>query len=105
MDAYFSNRCSDDELEELAMKDATIKQVLAYEKYFRDNPDERRKYEQREKAILDYNSDIAEARADGAVKLIEMVMKGEGISFTEAMERMHIPAAEQEKYRQYLDLT
>ena len=43
--------------------------------------------------------------ADGAVKLIEMVMKGEGISFTEAMERMHIPAAEQEKYRQYLDLT
>ena len=103
--AYFSNRCSDDELEELAMKDATIKQVLAYEKYFRDNPDERRKYEQREKAILDYNSDIAEARADGAVKLIEMVMKGEGISFTEAMERMHIPAAEQEKYRQYLDLT
>ena len=107
--AYFSNQCSEGELEELAMKDATIKQVLAYEKYFKDNPEERRKYEQREKAVLDYNSDIAEARAEGEargavkgmVQAIQFFMAGKGISFSEAMEEMHIPKEKRSEYLQY----
>ena len=107
--AYFSNQCSEGELEELAMKDATIKQVLAYEKYFKDNPEERRKYEQREKAVLDYNSDIAEARAEGEargavkgmVQAIQFFMAGKGISFSEAMEEMHIPEDKRREYLQY----
>lgn len=63
--AYFSNRCTEEELEKMAAKDRTIKQVLEYEAYFRDNPEERRKYELREKAILDYNSDMQENRELG----------------------------------------
>lgn len=96
------------------MKDATIKQVLAYEKYFKDNPEERRRYEQREKAILDYNSDIAEAHdagflqgeekgiQKGTLKMIRLVMDSWGITFPEAMDKMNIPQQEREVYRELL---
>ncbi len=100
--AYFSNRCSEKELEELAMKDATIKQVLAYEKYFRDNPEERRKYEQRQKAILDYNSDMAAAEARGKVEMIRLFMDSMGMSFSDIMKKMKIPPTEQDEYRKLI---
>ena len=100
--AYFSNRCSEKELEELAMKDETIKQVLAYEKYFRDNPAERRKYEQRQKAILDYNSDIAEAKEETNLKAIRNMMKNMHMSAGEAMTAIGIPREEQKRYEEYI---
>ena len=49
----------------MAVKDKTIQKVLEYETYFKDNPEERRKYELREKAIRDYNSDMQENRELG----------------------------------------
>ena len=63
--AYFSNRCTEKEMETMAVKDKTIQKVLEYETYFKDNPEERRKYELREKAIRDYNSDMQENRELG----------------------------------------
>ena len=49
----------------MAVKDKTIQKVLEYETYFKDNPEERRKYELREKAIRDYHSDMQENRELG----------------------------------------
>lgn len=51
--AYFSNKCTDKELEELIMINPSLKEVVSYEKYFNSNDELRRQYQKREDAILD----------------------------------------------------
>ena len=51
--AYFSNKCTDKELEELIMINPSLKEVVSYEKYFNSNDELRMQYQKREDAILD----------------------------------------------------
>ena len=62
--AYFSN-CSAEETEELAMSDPIMKEVVNAEMAFTEDEIMRRQYTQREKALRDYRSDMAEARREG----------------------------------------
>ena len=63
--AYFSNKLTEKEMEELAMSEAAIQEALHAESLFMQSDIERRKYEQREKAIRDYESDMHSSREDG----------------------------------------
>ena len=65
--AYFSN-CSAEETEELAMSDPIMKEVVNAEMAFTEDEIMRRQYAQREKALRDYRSDMAEARREGEQK-------------------------------------
>ena len=51
--ALFSNRCTDEELEEIAMSEPAIKKALEYQNYFMHDEKLRYKYELQEKAIRD----------------------------------------------------
>lgn len=67
--ALFSNKCTDEELEEIAMSEPAIKKALEYQAYFMHDEKLRYKYELQEKAIRDYNSGMLaakeEAKAEG----------------------------------------
>lgn len=65
--AYFSN-CSAEETEELAMSDPVMKEVVNAEMAFTEDEIMRRQYAQREKALRDYRSDMAEARREGILE-------------------------------------
>lgn len=54
--AYFSNQCSDEEREVLAMSEPAIKEAMKCEMYFTQDEKLRRKYEIQEKARRDYLS-------------------------------------------------
>lgn len=54
--AYFSNQCSDEEREVLAMSEPAIKEAMKSEMYFTQDEKLRRKYEIQEKARRDYIS-------------------------------------------------
>ena len=54
--AYFSNQCSDEEREVLAMSEPAIKEAMKCEMYFTQDENLRRKYEIQEKARRDYLS-------------------------------------------------
>ena len=54
--AYFSNQCSDEEREVLAMSEPAIKEAMKCEMYFTKNEKLRRQYEIQEKARRDYIS-------------------------------------------------
>ena len=57
--AYFSNQCSDEEREVLAMSEPAIKEAMKCEMYFTQDEKLRRKYEIQEKARRDYISMMA----------------------------------------------
>lgn len=67
--AYFANQLDDNEKEELSMSDTAIKNAMQAARVFLNNTEERRRYINREMAIMDYNSDheaaIAQGRAEG----------------------------------------
>ena len=60
--ALFSNKCTDEELEEIAMSEPAIKKALDYQNYFMHDKKLRYKYELQEKAIRDYNSSMLAIR-------------------------------------------
>lgn len=60
----FSNKCTDEELEEIAMSEPAIKKALEYQAYFMHDAKLRHKYELQEKAIRDYNSSMLAAREE-----------------------------------------
>jgi len=76
--AYFSNKLSKQEREELAMSEAAIKDAYDATKVFLMNPAERHAYINRQMAIMDYNSDVAyardEGRAEGMAELVRCLM-------------------------------
>ncbi|WP_300624063.1 hypothetical protein [uncultured Megasphaera sp.] len=49
----------------MSIREETLQLMKAYDGYFQQYPEERRKYELREKAIRDYNSDMQENRELG----------------------------------------
>ncbi|WP_300624062.1 hypothetical protein [uncultured Megasphaera sp.] len=49
----------------MSIRKETLQLMKAYEGYFQQYPEERRKYELREKAIRDYHSDMQENRELG----------------------------------------
>jgi len=76
--AYFANNLNEKEMEVLAMKEPVIREVLKAESYFTQDEINRRKYEQREKAIRDHYSFIAGALEEGLEKgRAEGEVKGE----------------------------
>lgn len=95
--ALFSNKCTDEELEEIAMSEPSIKKALEYQNYFMHDEKLRYKYELQEKAIRDYNSSMRASKQEGIqenkiqnainfLKLgidIETVAKGVNLSIEE----------------------
>lgn len=63
--AYFANQLSDREREELAMSETAIKEAMYAARQFMNDTAERRRYVNREMAILDYNSGMRSAREQG----------------------------------------
>jgi len=63
--AYFSNKLDERETEELAMSESAISEAIQAEQIFMQSDVERWQYEQREKALRDYLSEIRATRAEG----------------------------------------
>jgi len=66
--AYFSNKLTKKEMEAIAVNNPVMQEVLKAESYFTQDEINRRKYEQREKAIRDHYSFIAGALEEGFEK-------------------------------------
>ena len=112
--AYFSNKLNEKETEELAMSEAAIREAIQAEHVFMQSDVERWQYEQREKALRDYLSDMrgeraagrtegrAEGRAEGAEQAIlqslRHLMSDLSLSAERAMEVLHIPEDERGRY-------
>lgn len=63
--AYFSNKCTDEQREVIAMSEPAIQKALEFENYFTQDELLRRQYDIQEKAIRDYNSGISSAIEQG----------------------------------------
>lgn len=98
--AYFSNRLNPEEMEELAMSEAAIQDALHAESIFMQDDIERRKYEQREKAIRDYASDMNSSREEGreeGLKATALEMLKDGVSLDKIRKYTHLPESVLEK--------
>ncbi len=69
--AYFSNKLTKKEMEEIVLNNPVMQEVLKAESYFTQDEINRRKYEQREKAIRDHYSFLAGALEEGMEKGLE----------------------------------
>ena len=75
--ALFSNRCTDEELEEIAMSEPSIKKALEYQNYFMHDEKLRYKYELQEKAIRDYYSYMTASKQEGIQEGIQKGIQSE----------------------------
>ena len=112
--AYFSNKLNEQETEELAMSEAAISEAIQAEQIFMQSDVERWQYEQREKALRDYISELnatrregrAEGRAEGVeetrLQSIHHLMNELSLTPERAMEVLHIAPAERAHYLQLL---
>ena len=108
--AYFSNKLNERETEELAMSEAAISEAIQAEQIFMQSDVERWQYEQREKALRDYLSEIRATRAEGRVEgateatlhNLRNLMHELSLSPERAMDILHIPAADRPHYLQLL---
>lgn len=66
--AYFANKLTDLEREELAMSEPAIKEAMEAEKLFLCNPDEYLRYVNRQMAIMDYRSSLQAAAEEGEAR-------------------------------------
>ena len=82
--ALFSNRCTDEELEEIAMSEPSIKKALEYQNYFMHDEKLRYKYELQEKAIRDYNSSMRASKQEGIREGIQSERKTIAINLLKA---------------------
>ena len=82
--ALFSNRCTDEELEEIAMSEPSIKKALEYQNYFMHDEKLRYKYELQEKAIRDYNSSMRASKQEGIQEGIQSERKTIAINLLKA---------------------
>ena len=82
--ALFSNRCTDEELEEIAMSEPSIKKALEYQDYFMHDEKLRYKYELQEKAIRDYNSSMRASKQEGIQEGIQSERKTIAINLLKA---------------------
>ena len=87
--AYFSNKLSKQQKEELAMSEAAIKDAYDATKVFLMNPTERHAYINRQMAIMDYNTNVADAREEGLKEgLRKGIEKGREDGLKEGQDRM-----------------
>ena len=63
--AYFANRLTSEEKEELAMSEPAIREAMEAEKIFMSNPDDYLRYVNRQMALMDYRSGLQAATEDG----------------------------------------
>ena len=63
--AYFANRLTNEEREELAMNEPAIREAMEAEKIFMCNPDEYLRYVNRQMALMDYQSGLQAAELEG----------------------------------------
>ena len=82
--ALFSNKCTDEELEEIAMNEPAIKKDLEYQTYFMHDEKLRYKYELQEKAIRDYNSSMLASKQEGIKEGIQSERKTIAINLLKA---------------------
>ena len=82
--ALFSNRCTDEELEEIAMSEPAIKKALEYQTYFMHDEKLSYKYELQEKAIRDYNSSMLASKQEGIKEGIQSERKTIAINLLKA---------------------
>ena len=109
--AYFSNKLSEEEMEELAMSETAIREAIQAEHVFMQDEIERWQYEQREKAVRDYISGLDASWQEGmergmeqaTVKNLENLMRQMDLSPQQAMEALRIPPTERKKYQLLLD--
>ena len=109
--AYFSNKLSEEEMEELAMSETAIREAIQAEHVFMQDEIERWQYEQREKAVRDYISGLDASWQEGmergmeqaTVKNLENLMRQMDLSPQQAMEALRIPPTERKKYQHLLD--
>ena len=113
--AYFSNKLSEEEMEELAMSETAIREAMQAEHVFMQDEIERWQYEQREKAVRDYISGLDASWQEGmeeglergmeqaTVKNLENLMRQMDLSPQQAMEALRIPPTERKKYQLLLD--
>ncbi|MGN0949327.1 MAG: hypothetical protein ACI4OH_01080 [Mitsuokella sp.] len=99
--AYFANQLTKEERRELAMKDEKIKDALDATQVFLSDKEERRRYINREMAIMDRRSELASVRDETMLENIRNFVAGTGWSVERVMDMLKIP--EQERPR-YLDL-
>ena len=109
--AYFSNKLSEEEMEELAMSETAIREAIQAEHVFMQDEIERWQYEQREKAVRDYISGLDASWQEGmergmeqaTVKNLQNLMRQMDLSSQQAMEALRIPPTERKKYQHLLD--
>lgn len=109
--AYFSNKLSEEEMEELAMSETAIREAMQAEHVFMQDEIERWQYEQREKAVRDYISGLDASWQEGmergmeqaTVKNLQNLMRQMDLSPQQAMEALRIPPTERKKYQHLLD--
>ena len=113
--AYFSNKLSEEEMEELAMSETAIRDAMQAEHIFMQDEIERWQYEQREKAVRDYISGLDASWQEGmeeglergmeqaTVKNLQNLMRQMDLSPQQAMEALRIPPTERKKYQHLLD--
>lgn len=63
--AYFANRLTNEEREELAMNEPAIREAMEAEKIFMGNPDAYLRYVNRQIALMDYRSGLQAAAEEG----------------------------------------
>lgn len=66
--AYFANKMTDQEREELAMSEAAIREVMEAERIFLSDPDVYLSYVNRQMAIMDFNTNVIYALKEGREK-------------------------------------
>ena len=94
----------------MSIRKETLLLMKAYEDYFQQYPEERRKYELREKAIRDYNSDMQENRELGReegehqkAKAVVFNMLRLGMDMEQIMAITDVTQREAEKLRRTLE--
>lgn len=99
---YFANQLTKEERRKLAMKDEKIKNAMDAAQVFLSNKEVRRRYINREMAIMDRRSELVSAKEEGWDKAkledIKTIMRKGSLSLEAAMDMLDIPAAEQTKY-------
>lgn len=116
--AYFSNKLSEQETEELAMSEAAINEAIQAEHVFMQSEVERWQYEQREKALRDYISGMRHAHRTGLAKglakgraagtqqamlqSLRHLMEELSLSPERAMDVLHIDSTERAHYLRML---
>ena len=66
--AYFANKMTDQEREELAMSEAAIREAMEAERVFLSDPDVYLSYVNRQMAIMDFNTNVKYALKEGREK-------------------------------------